>query len=171
MMSNARQAMSDLVRRWGPALAWMAAIFVVSGIPGDEFPQYEGLWDFVVKKSGHLLEYGLLAVLLWRAVRVQRDGTAFSGGREAGTDSTRGARVQVTGVFGVRVWAALALTVLYAVTDEFHQLFIPGRGSRAVDVGIDIVGACLGLALYFALNVIRQTRSQTPRSRPTRPPT
>lgn len=169
-MRDRRHAIADQVRRWGPPLAWMAVIFVLSGVPGDEFPKYEGLWDFILKKSGHLLEYGLLAVLMWRAARGRRDGTAFRCAGTVGTDATRGLGALATGPFGVRVWASMALTVFYAVTDEFHQLFTPGRGSRPLDVGIDAVGACLGLALYFAISVIRQTRSQTPRSRSTRPP-
>jgi len=128
----------------------MAVIFVFSSIPGDEFPQYEGLWDILVKKSGHLLAYGLLAVAFWRALMYGRNNSG---------QPTIGA-----------VLASLALTVLYAATDEFHQLFTPGREGTPADVGIDAAGACLGLAAYFALAAIRQTRSRTARSPASRPP-
>ena len=55
-------------------------------------------------------------------------------------------------IFGLRAWglrgkqllrAALALTFFYACTDEFHQLFVPGRAGRFSDVLIDSSGAAL----------------------------
>ncbi|MGH3002026.1 MAG: VanZ family protein [Gaiellaceae bacterium] len=42
---------------------------------------------------------------------------------------------------------ALALTIAYAASDEFHQTFVRGRHGSPVDVGIDTVGALIGLAL------------------------
>jgi VanZ family protein len=42
---------------------------------------------------------------------------------------------------------ALALAVAYAVTDEFHQSFVPGRVASPIDVAIDAAGALAGLAL------------------------
>jgi VanZ family protein len=37
------------------------------------------------------------------------------------------------------------LTVLFGASDELHQAFVPGRQSTLIDVGIDAVGAFLGL--------------------------
>jgi hypothetical protein len=42
-------------------------------------------------------------------------------------------------------WLAWGLCILYAITDEIHQSFVPGRSSRVLDVGIDALGALLGL--------------------------
>ena len=47
--------------RWLPAVLVMAVIFVFSSIPSDELPNF-GLWDLLVKKGGHVLGYGLLAL-------------------------------------------------------------------------------------------------------------
>ena len=41
------------------------------------------------------------------------------------------------------LWTAFMFTVLYACTDEFHQLFVPGRAGRFTDVLIDSSGAFL----------------------------
>ena len=147
--------MTSLVKRWGPPLFWMAFIFAGSSIPGEDFPQYGGVLDFLVKKSGHVLEYGLLAVLLLRSVSDQGWNSAEAGGE------TLPARPHVA--------LALLLSTLYAATDEFHQRFTPGRGPRPLDVGIDVVGASLGIALYFGWRIIRQTRTQSPPSHSTRP--
>jgi len=47
-----------------------------------------------------------------------------------------------------RPWLALAITLLYAVSDEIHQFFVPGRNGWWVDVGVDTIGALL--ALWFS---------------------
>ena len=51
--------------------------------------------------------------------------------------------VRATGSFA---WA-FGLTVLYAASDEVHQLFVRGRHGSPIDVGIDAVGALVGLTL------------------------
>jgi VanZ family protein len=48
------------------------------------------------------------------------------------------------------------MAVLYAITDEFHQTFTPGRNASITDVGIDAVGAILGVLVWIA---IRRCRS------------
>jgi VanZ family protein len=42
---------------------------------------------------------------------------------------------------------AFVIAVAYAATDEFHQTFVPGRHGSPVDVGIDAIGALIGLAV------------------------
>ncbi|RUA17672.1 MAG: hypothetical protein DSY55_01770 [Clostridia bacterium] len=48
---------------------------------------------------------------------------------------------------GRRPWLALALTIGYAISDEWHQAFVPGRHGRLFDVGVDTIGALLALGL------------------------
>ena len=48
---------------------------------------------------------------------------------------------------GSYAWG-FGLAVAYACTDEFHQTFVRGRHGSPVDVGIDAVGALVGLALW-----------------------
>lgn len=43
----------------------------------------------------------------------------------------------------------LAVSVLYAVSDEFHQIFVEGRAGRFYDVMIDTVGAFLGILVIW----------------------
>ena len=47
--------------------------------------------------------------------------------------------------------AALGFAFCYASTDEFHQLFIPGRSGQFTDVCIDTAGAAIGLLLLAIL--------------------
>jgi len=46
---------------------------------------------------------------------------------------------------------AFSVCVLFAVSDEFHQQFVPGRGPQVRDVFIDSSGAALGLLLCLAV--------------------
>jgi VanZ family protein len=79
-----------------------------------------------IRKLAHFTEYLVLSVLLYRALRVDRR-------------------------WSVRA-AALALGIagLYAVGDEFHQWFVPGRTAAASDCLIDVSGAAAGQGLLAA---------------------
>jgi VanZ family protein len=109
------------VAAWLPALVWAGLIFAFSAQEDLTFFPDQSL-DFVVRKLGHMVIFGVLAILLWRAL--------------AGTTTLR------------RPWAwALALTILYAITDELHQAFVPGRTASGQDVGIDGAGALIAVAI------------------------
>lgn len=61
---------------------------------------------------------------------------------------------------GVGIWSVLAawlIAVLYGVTDEFHQSFVPARMADLRDVVSDGVGAALGLAVVWAWSIIRRS--------------
>ncbi len=108
------------VAAWLPVIGWAVLIFAFSAQPNLRFVPDAGL-DFLVRKAGHMGVFGILALLLWRAL--------------AGTTAWR------------RPWAwALALAILYAATDELHQGFVAGRHESAVDVGIDAAGAIIAVA-------------------------
>lgn len=77
----------------------------------------------------HGVAYGTLAALLHRAVA----GRFWR------------ARATVSGLAGV-----LLVTVLYGVSDEVHQSFVPGRTSEARDVLSDGAGAAIALAVLAA---------------------
>jgi len=100
----------------------MGAIFYISAQP--TLPQApEPLLDLLLKKGGHLLSFGILAWLYLRALA------------RASTPSDR-----------LRI-ISLALTVVYAASDEFHQSFVPRRRPSLADVLIDTIGAMLALLL------------------------
>jgi VanZ family protein len=106
-----------IVPRWFPALVVMAVIFYFSSQPSAELPNF-GLIDYLVKKSGHVTVYAVLALSLWFALEWRFDWR----------------------------WLAWLIAILYAATDEFHQIFTPGRHPSVWDVVIfDNVGALISL--------------------------
>lgn len=62
------------------------------------------------------------------------------------------------GAYGLRGWLRLGVawgcTALYACTDEFHQLFVPGRSGQLADVLIDSSGALAGVLLCLLVAAI-----------------
>jgi VanZ family protein len=105
----------------------MGVIFILSAQPS--LPHYpDTLLDLILKKAAHMIEYGILASLLWRAL-------------------SRG-----QGSLSRSAWVtAFVVSVLYAASDEYHQTFVPGRNGTPVDVGIDTVGALIALLIVGSL--------------------
>ena len=57
------------------------------------------------------------------------------------------------------LFKALAICITYAVTDEFHQLFVSGRSGRFFDIGFDFFGALIGILLVILTRSIRSHQS------------
>ncbi|MCF7668363.1 MAG: VanZ family protein [Verrucomicrobia bacterium] len=106
-----------------PVLRWIAP-----GISDEGIARVQ----FVIRKAGHLVEYAILAVLLWRAFYERHRRRRFEWSRSAA------------------FWA-FAVSLLYAISDEFHQSFYPSRGSSLWDVLIDAAGAGMGLGIVWAI--------------------
>ncbi|MBK8575872.1 MAG: VanZ family protein [Elusimicrobia bacterium] len=115
---------------WGPVVGWAGLIFYFSSIPDYRTGGGAELPELMFRKFAHLFVYGVLAFFLARAL--SRIGW-------------QARRVLVVGLF---------LCVLYAVSDEWHQSFVPGRFGKVRDVVLDSLGAALVLSLY-----VRQRKS------------
>ena len=139
----------SLAGYWLPVLVWMWVIFSASG---DQMsfqhssriigPVMRWLLPHlseeavhaivvVVRKCAHLAEYGVLALLLWRALRKppRPDAPAWRW-PEAGL--------------------VLALVALYAASDEIHQSFVPSRQGCVGDALLDTAGGAFGLLGLWA---------------------
>ena len=83
--------------------------------------------NFAIRKSAHVIEYAVLAILLYYAVR-----------------RGRSERWRWSWAF-----AALGIAAGCAMLDEWHQSFAAGRTSTVADVLLDAGGACLGLSFLW----------------------
>jgi VanZ family protein len=110
--------------RWGPVAAWAGLIFFLSSIPDTRTGGGSELPELMFRKAAHLVEYGVLACFLARALAGQ---------------GSRPRRVLGIGLF---------VCVLFAASDELHQSFVPGRYGKVRDVALDSLGAALVLSLY-----------------------
>jgi len=92
----------------------------------------------LLRKSAHLMEYAVLAVFLYNSLKPVGNP---SWSRKAA------------------FWALVA-SGSYSITDELHQLFVPGRHASLFDCLIDTTGAFLGLFVLSKAIVMLQ-RKQT----------
>jgi VanZ family protein len=102
-----------------PVAVWMALIFYLSSQPDLPHPK-SGVVDLLFSSGAHLFMFGVLAVLWARALGERSGGWLI----------------------------ALILTLLYALSDEFHQSFVPGRHADPLDLVCDALGAALALGLW-----------------------
>src|SRR5262249_45265932 len=153
-----QSAAGDLLKYWAPPIIWMSMIFWFSTdlFSGDNtgsllwkvvsfiYPAAtQELFDsihFYVRKAGHLTEYAVLALLLFRAFR-------------------SGAQARWR-----RWWALSSLLVafLYALLDEYHQTFTRHRTGSVYDSLIDTSGAATALVLLW---ILRRRDGETERRR------
>lgn len=111
-------------------ILWMMVIFAFShqANSGRMTEAVLGTINVPVRKLGHLGEYMVLYILVHWAL----DSIKYS-------------------IIKYRPALAYLFSVFYAVSDEWHQNFVPGRSASARDVIIDSAGAFIGVFVYLLL--------------------
>ncbi len=93
-----------------------------------------GSLNHIVRKTAHFMAYLILGILSFNALKISCMGSwrrpAFS----------------------------LGLCVLYAISDELHQVFVSGRSGQASDVFIDSLGAGIGIAIFLLAVSFHESR-------------
>jgi VanZ family protein len=140
----------SFAKYWLPVIACMALIFSGSGdvlsVPHTSrilgplihwlFPSMPeetmSRMIVVIRKGGHMAEFGLLAWLVWRALRKPvrndiRPWRWFEAGR------------------------AFGIAAFYAISDELHQSLVPSRQGAVRDVLVDAAGAATALLLLLVI--------------------
>ncbi|MBQ5890419.1 MAG: VanZ family protein [Clostridia bacterium] len=150
---------------WLLVLLWMGLIFSFSGqtaevsseisssttakiiaqiYPGfnslspDEQAEIIDTAELFVRKAGHLIEYFILSALLVFAL-------LFNNFKPIN-----------------RAILAILISLIYAATDEIHQLFVSGRACRLSDVLIDTCGAAIFAVLYLLAIKIFNRKEKNP---------
>ncbi|WP_281252956.1 VanZ family protein [Oceanobacillus senegalensis] len=165
LSNNGRKKSYYTYSLWAAVVLWMAVIFTFSHesgtasserstgvtvlietaintvIPADAGMDREN-FQYFIRKTAHFSVYFVLSILVVNALRASN-------------------------VVRSRAWwLTLLISILYAASDEFHQLFIPGRSGQVTDVLIDTVGASVGLGVYWLSSWIwRKERRKTVRSK------
>lgn len=133
-------------------ILWMGLIFFFSSQPADDSaylssgvvkmllgfldgifngnpPQFiTGIFfngDHFIRKAGHFTEYFILGILVYSFIR--------------------------SAVFKRVLGISLSVCLLYAVSDEIHQIFVPGRGPSPADVLLDFSAAVAGIVLFICM--------------------
>ncbi len=143
---------------WTAVILWMALIFYLSHQPATKSNELSaGITEIIIqtiekvapnmefdvrslnhiiRKNTHFFAYLILGVLVMNALRVSR---------------VRGYR---------SIALALGICILYAISDEIHQIFIPGRSGEVRDVVIDTAGTSVGIMVYMVVGGVVEKRKR-----------
>ena len=108
---------------WSPVIAGLTLSFWLSSVPGEDLST--PIPDYVA----HMVQYLLLGLLVLRG---------FNRGMQKRPDAR------------IMLWSVL-FCLTWAMTDEFHQSFVPGRDAAVVDVLSDLVGAVAACGVFVVL--------------------
>ena len=152
----------------------MAFIFFQSALPADLSSQESGVIVdlimrffesilpigreaivFAVRKGAHFTEYLILGAVLVQAVKEWNSESKLPG-VSSGAEAAPDPRMSAAGC----ALAAWLIGTAYAVTDEFHQSFVPGRSCELRDVMIDSCGVLTGVLLVTLVEWIRRAKEQ-----------
>lgn len=131
MLPRSHRTLRRLLFDWFPLLLWMGWIYWISARPSTPHPGRKvGVSDDLFDYSAHAFTFGLLTILAWRALRRPPYGTS--------TAATW------------PIWCSATVAALYAISDEVHQSFVPGRWAKVEDWLADMAGVLLTSILLFA---------------------
>ena len=92
--------------------------------------------EYAVRKAAHISEYFILSALVITALLFNRLNPLK------------------------RSITAVSISIIYAATDEFHQLFVLGRSGKFTDVLVDSIGIITAAALYLLITYIIKRRKK-----------
>ena len=116
-------------------IIWMTLIFTMSSFNSAESSNQSGVFvnilanilnidnlnilSTIIRKSAHFTEYFILGILVCNLIQS----------------------------YNKKRYIAIIICILYALSDEVHQIFVPGRSCQLLDICIDTLGSTLGILL------------------------
>ncbi len=139
---------------WIITIVWMIFLFKMSSENGEESAERSSFYldliesitgkslitEFMLRKIAHVIEYSLLALLSFLAIRFTNkisEKTSYAESRVKIIKSDN----------EMYIIMSLWLSSLFAIVDEYHQLFVSGRDGSIIDVAIDFGGIVVTLAI------------------------
>jgi VanZ family protein len=126
LKEETKKKLINFSKYWLPVIIWALIIFKLSsGI----VPQVSNLYwpNFAFMKTAHVVFFGVLAALLYRALRSE------------GISRKKAA-----------IWSVV-ITMLYGASDELHQFFTQGREAKLRDIGFDTIGGAVAVLIVYKL--------------------
>jgi hypothetical protein len=111
--------------KYASLIIWVSIIYYLSS-QGLEFIGPSNIWEFILRKIFHAFEFAVLALLIFRILH----------------------QTEKRHIYWDIAWTFI-FTVLYAISDEYHQTFTIGRFGTIRDVSIDSFGALV--SVWFLL--------------------
>lgn len=136
----------EIIISWMLLVIWMIFIFIMSSFNGNISSNQSGsiadliynLFNIsntekvslIVRKCAHVSEFFILGILV----------------------------INLVSKYNVKhiSFISFIVCVLYASSDEFHQLFVPGRSGQVTDIFIDMIGTIFSLLVMYLFNKFRK---------------
>ena len=122
-------------------LIWMIIIFIMSSFDSSESSNQSNFivniisnifnidninaLSLIIRKLAHFSEYFILGILVYNSTQNYKK----------------------------YIWLPIIICISYAISDEIHQIFVPGREGRVLDITIDSIGATIGI---YSLQVYKK---------------
>ncbi len=107
-------------------ISWLGLIFILSSLPAKSFPAGTTNLEEIL---AHIFLYAVLSFLICQSVLSLRPKTEL----------------------WKIIFFSLAATILYGISDEYHQGFVPGRFVSFSDLGFDFLGSSIGITFYLLI--------------------
>jgi len=104
------------------------SLIVVTELVVPEATINEDIFHDIVRNTGHFFLYLVLGILLMNALNIKN-----------------------TKSFTPIIIRTMVISLLYAVSDEIHQIYVPGRSWQVFDIIIDVLGAGTGILIYLLI--------------------
>jgi len=124
-------------------IIWMLVIFIMSSFNSNDSSSQSNfivniiniifninnidVLSLIIRKMAHFTEYLILGLLVCNLIKQ----------------------------YNKKMFIAFIICILYAISDEIHQLFVDGRSCQLFDIMIDSVGSTCGILLYNIKNIIK----------------
>lgn len=106
-----------------PPFAYVALVFYLSSLPSWKIKAVSSIPDYLL----HFAEYMVLA---WLSIRFAKN---------IGKGTVNGKTYTIT----------IIILALFAMSDEWHQSFVPGRFASVLDFSADLAGILAGVGIYL----------------------
>lgn len=146
---------------WVAVVVWMAVIFIFSAQPADQSSELsKGVTEILVSVAAVVfpidMESGATQNFIDKLdgmIRVGAHGTVFLILALLMLNALRR-----SGLKGIKMFLiTFAFCAFYAITDEIHQIFVPGRACELFDFIVDCIGAALG-TVFISFIISKQSR-------------
>lgn len=120
-------------------IIWMMFIFIMSSFNSNESSSQSNfivnilsnifnsnnieILSLIVRKLAHFIEYTILGILVYNLI--------YS--------------------YNKKIYLSIIICIIYSISDEVHQLFVPGRSCQITDILIDSTGSVTGIILLYIL--------------------
>lgn len=174
MKKDIKLKRTKLIISWILVIAWAIVIFYLSGKCADDsqaqsrgmISSVTGIFgtiitdeeimtniDGIVRETAHGVEYFILGLLTYNAIFV-----SFMVKSQTNKEETNLAETEHKEIEKKSILISVILCTLYSVSDEIHQIPIPGRAFEFKDLFIDFVGIVIGTLAMYMFYKIRKRR-------------